>query len=182
MSAKNKQLNIASMTKIALLTALLCVSSYFVIPLPFTPSVLSMHTIMVNIIGLILKPSEAIYTILIYLLMGVIGIPVFSGGSAGVGKLFGATGGFYFGFLFAVMAISLCKGKKRRLFRYIVVTVGLGLPIQHICAVLFMCFHNGFQVKSAIITISLPFLFGDMIKCIMASILGVKMNQVLSNQ
>lgn len=182
MSAKNKQLNIASMTKIALLTALLSVSSYFVIPLPFTPIVLSVHTIMVNVIGLVLKPVEAVYTILIYLLMGVIGIPVFSAGSAGIGKLFGPTGGFYFGFLFAVIAISLCKGKKRRLFRYIVVTVCLGLPIQHICAVLFMCFHNGFQVQSAIVTVSLPFLLGDIIKCIMASMLGVTMNKVLSNK
>ena len=99
MSAKGKRLDTSSMTKIALLTALLSVSSYLVFPLPFTPIVLSMHTVIVNLVGLILKPSHAAYTILVYLFMGFIGIPVFSAGSAGPGKLFGPTGGFYFGFL-----------------------------------------------------------------------------------
>lgn len=179
MSAKGKRLDTSGMTKIALLTALLSVSSYLILPLPFTPIVLSMHTVMVNLVGLILKPSHAAYTILVYLFMGFIGIPVFSAGSAGPGKLFGPTGGFYFGFLLAVIVISLCKGKRNKFIRYVAVTIGLGLPIQHICAVLFMCFHNGFNVKGAILTVSLPFLFGDVIKCIMASMLGVTVNRAL---
>lgn len=180
MSARDKRLDTASMTKIALLTALLSVSSYLVFPLPFTPIVLSVHTIMVNLVGLVLSPSHAAYTILLYLGMGLIGLPVFSAGSAGVGKLFGPTGGFYFGFLFSAIAISLCKGKKKKLFRYLIVTIGIGLPIQHLCAVFVMCLHNGFHINTAILTVSLPFLVGDVIKCVMASMLGVTINRVLS--
>ena len=88
------------MTKMALCVAILCATSFFVVPLPFTPIVISFHTIAVNIIGLILTPMQAGITVLIYLLMGLVGLPVFSAGTAGPGKLFGPTGGFYFGFLF----------------------------------------------------------------------------------
>ncbi|MDD6057177.1 MAG: biotin transporter BioY [Clostridiales bacterium] len=176
-TGKNK-LDTASMTKIALLVALLSVASYLVIPLPFTPIVLSMHTVMVNLIGLTLKPSHAAYTILVYLIMGLIGLPIFSGGSAGPEKLFGPTGGFYFGFLFAVIAISICKGKKSRFIRYAAVTIGLGIPIQHLFAIAFMCFYNGFQIKAAALTVSLPFIPGDIIKCLLASALAVALNKI----
>ncbi len=178
---KNNKLDIQSMTKIALCVTILSISSYLVIPLPFTPIVLSLHTVMVNLIGLILKPKHAAYTILVYLFMGLIGLPVFSAGSAGPGKLFGPTGGFYFGFLFAVIVISLCKGSKRNFIRYALVTIFLGIPIQHIFAILFMCFHNGFNIKVAALTVSLPFIPGDIIKCVIASLLGVGLNKVLSN-
>lgn len=179
MNTKGNRLDTSSMTKIALLVAVLSASSYLVIPLPFTPIVLSMHTVMVNLIGLMLKPRYAAYTILVYLTLGLIGIPVFSGGTAGPGKLFGPTGGFYFGFFFAVIFISMLKGKKNNFVRYAVVTIGLGIPIQHLFAILFMCFHNGFNIQAAALTVSLPFIPGDIIKCVLASMLGVVIKRIL---
>lgn len=182
METKEKKLDTVSMTKIALMVAILSISSYLVIPLPFTPIVLSLHTIMVNMIGLMLKPKHAAYTILIYLILGLIGMPIFSGGSAGPGKLFGPTGGFYFGFLAAVIVISMLKGKKNKFTRYAAVTIGLGIPIQHLFAILFMCFHNGFNIQAAAVTVSFPFIPGDIIKCLLASMLAVALNKVLQKQ
>lgn len=168
-----------TLTKIALCVAILCVTSFFIIPLPFTPIVISLHTIVVNIIGLVLKPKEAGLSILIYLFMGLIGLPVFSAGTGGPGKLFGPTGGFYFGFLFAVIAISLLRGKKNSMARYCVVSILVGIPIQHICAVIGMCIHNNWNVSAAFTTVSLPFILGDIIKCVMASMVGVALNKVI---
>ncbi len=165
----NPKFDTVSMTKSALCVTILCISSFLVIPLPFTPIVLSLHTVMVNVIGLLLRPRHAFYTILIYLCMGLIGLPVFSGGTAGPDKLFGPTGGFYFGFLFAASAISMLKGKKNQFFRYALVTILIGIPIQHLFAVLFMCFHNGFHLPAAVLSVSLPFLPGDILKCLLAS-------------
>lgn len=175
-----KDFKIQDITKISLCVALLCVTSYLVIPLPFTPIVLGFQTIMVNLVGLLFRFKEAGITILVYLLMGLIGLPVFSAGTAGPGKLFGPTGGFYFGFLAAVLVISLLKGKKISFVRYCVVTIVAGLPIQHFFAVLFMCMHNGWNVSAAFLTVSLPFLVGDVIKCVMASFVGVALNRVLT--
>jgi len=167
------------MTKMALCVAILCVTSFLVVPLPFTPIVISLHTIAVNIIGLILSPVQAGVTVLIYLLMGLIGLPVFSAGTAGPGKLFGPTGGFYFGFLFAVLAISMLRGKKISMKRYLIVSIAVGIPIQHACAIISMCIHNEGNVAVAFATVSLPFIIGDIIKCVMSSIVGVSLNKVL---
>lgn len=175
-------LSVQSMTRIALCVTILCVSSYLVIPLPFTPIVLSLHTVMVNLTGLVLKPRQAGYTLLIYLFMGLIGLPVFSGGTGGPGKLFGPTGGFYFGFILAVVVISLCKGRKNQLLRYVAVSICLGLPIQHFCAIFMMCLHNGFQLTAALLSVSLPFIPGDIIKCVIASVLGVALNKILADR
>ena len=167
------------MTKMALCVAILCVTSFLVIPLPFTPIVISLHTIAVNLIALILSPIQAGITVLIYLLMGLVGLPVFSAGTAGPGKLFGPTGGFYFGFLFAVIAISLLRGKKISMKRYAIVSIAIGMPIQHMCAIVGMCIHNGGNVAAAFATVSLPFIIGDIIKCLMSSMVGVSLNKVL---
>ena len=175
----NRKRKTETLTKTALCVAIMCVSSFFIIPLPFTPIVISLHTIVVNIIGLILKPKEAGLSILIYLCMGLIGLPVFSGGTAGPGKLFGPTGGFYFGFLIAVIAISLLRGKKNSMKRYCVVSILVGIPIQHLCAVIGMCIYNEWNVLAAFTTVSLPFIIGDIIKCLMASMVGVALNKVM---
>ena len=167
------------MTKMALCVAILCVTAFLVVPLPFTPIVISLHTVAVNIIGLILSPIQAGITVLIYLLMGLVGLPVFSAGTAGPGKLFGPTGGFYFGFLFAVVAISLLRGKKISMKRYAIVSIAIGIPIQHMCAIVGMCIHNGGNVAAAFATVSLPFIIGDIIKCLMSSMVGVSLNRVL---
>lgn len=177
MQKKNK---VYTMTQNALCTTILCISSYLVLPLPFTPIVLSMQTVMINLIGLILTPQNAGMCVLLYLLMGLIGLPVFSGGTSGAGKLFGPTGGFYFGFLVSVVVISLLKGRKIRLGRYMAVTIAAGIPIQHFFAVVFMYFHNGHQLRAAIMTVSVPFLVGDIIKCAAASFFAVAFNKVQS--
>lgn len=173
------KIKVQELTKMSLCVAILCVASFFVIPLPFTPIVIGLQTVMVNTIGLILSPKEAGGTILTYLLMGLIGLPVFSGGTSGPAKLFGPTGGFYFGFFLAVVGISLLKGKKSSFLRYCLVTILVGIPIQHSCAVFVMCIYNGWNVKTALLTVSLPFLAGDVLKCVMASAMGVSLNRTL---
>jgi len=175
----NKHYNTTTLANIALYVAILCVSSYIVIPLPFTPVVLSIHTVMVNLIGLIMKPKHAAITISVYLIMGLIGLPVFSGGTSGPGKLFGPTGGFYFGFLFSALLISLLKGKSNNLMRFIIITILIGLPVQHLCAVLLMSVHNGFNIQAALAAVSFPFIPGDIIKCVLASFIGVSLNKHL---
>lgn len=173
------KMNTANITKVALCVAALCASSYLVFPLPFTPIVLSIHTIVVNLIGLVLRPRQAACALSAYLVMGLVGLPVLSGGMGGAGKLFGPTGGFYFGFLFAAVAISALKGKEIRPGRYLLVTIAVGIPIEHLFAVLFMCLHNGFNLRGALVSVSLPFLAGDVLKCVIASVTGAALNRVL---
>lgn len=178
---ENSLKDIRTITVSALFTAALSVSSLFVIPLPFSPVVLSLQTVIVNLIALTLGPLQSFYCLGVYLVMGAIGLPVFSAGASGMGKLFGPTGGFYFGFLLSAVVMSMLKGSRADLKRYLAVTLLVGLPLQHLCAVIMMCIHNGFDVAAAFTSVSLPFVLGDVIKCVVSALIGVKMNKAIDN-
>ena len=76
-SSANKTLE---MTRLALLVAMNCVSAYIIIPLPFSLSPIALQTLIVNLVGFLLPPKQAFITMLIYIFVGLIGIPVFTGG------------------------------------------------------------------------------------------------------
>ena len=101
----------AEMTKMALMVAMNCVSAYIIIPLPFSLSPLALQTLIVNLTGYVLNAKQAFMTMLVYLLVGLAGVPVFTGGSAGPGKLFGPTGGYIIGFLFTAVFLAYFKGE-----------------------------------------------------------------------
>ncbi|HBH3608513.1 TPA: biotin transporter BioY [Clostridioides difficile] len=176
---KNTKVNIQDLTKMSICVALLCISSYIYIPLPFTPAGVTAQTIMINLIALILTPRQAFSTVGVYIMIGLIGIPVFGGGTSGIGKLLSPTGGFYIGFLFAALIISLLKGRNNDIKRYILITIFVGMPIIYFMGTVFMCYFNQMTVEAALFAAVVPFLIGDTIKSVIASFLGTKLNNVL---
>lgn len=89
------------------------------------------------------------------------------------------TGGFYFGFLFAALIISLLKGRNNDIKRYILITIFVGMPIIYFMGTVFMCYFNQMTVEAALFAAVVPFLIGDTIKSVIASFLGTKLNNVL---
>ena len=174
-------MNIKEMTKLSLCIALLCVSSYIIIPLPFTPIMITGQTIAVNLTALILGPMHSAICVAVFILLGISGLPIFAGGNSGLGTLFGPTGGFIIGFLLAVVAISYLKGKKANLFRYLLVTVFLGMPIIHLSGAAYMSYILNITYVRALQLGVIPFLAGDFVKAILASIIAVRLNNYLSS-
>ena len=84
----------------------LAIAAQISIPLP-NGVPLTLQTFTVAMIGFCLSTNKGLKTILTYLLLGVIGIPVFASGKAGFGTLFGLTGGFILGFILLVLFLSL---------------------------------------------------------------------------
>lgn len=167
------------LTKMSICVTLLCIASYISFPLPFTPAMITAQTIVINLIALILAPKQAIITVGVYILLGVCGIPVFTGGAAGLGKIFGPTGGFLIGYLLSAPIISLLKGRGNSFKRYLVVTVLVGMPIIYLGGSISMYIYQRTNILSILITAVFPFIFGDLLKCAAASYIGVKLNQSL---
>ena len=71
------------LTLLAMMLALISVSSYIAIPLPFSDAKITAQTMIVNLIGLLIAPQDTILVMASWLLLGLCGVPVFSGGSAG---------------------------------------------------------------------------------------------------
>jgi biotin transport system substrate-specific component len=172
------KLTTRDMTKMAICVALLCVAAYISFPLPFTVAMVTALTIVMNLSAFILTPKQTFTVIVVYLLLGAVGVPVFPGGAAGLGKLFGPTGGFYFAYLLAYPLVSMAKGKENSLKRYILVAVVIGMPITYIGGLISMYLIMQVDLWSALVMAVFPFIPGDIFKAAAAAFLGVKTNKV----
>lgn len=173
-------MNIKILTKISICVAVLCISSYFAFPVPFSPMLITAQTVMINLIALIFKPKYACIAVGVYILLGLCGLPVFSGGTGGIGRIIGPTGGFILAFIPMVLVISLLKGKKPNLIRYIVVTIGCGMLIAYLMGSIVMAISTNSTLGAALMMAVVPYIIGDVIKCILASILAVSLNKIPS--
>ena len=167
------------LTKISLCVALLCISSYIVIPLPFSLASITAQTIIINLIGLIMLPKEAFITMFIFILLGACGLPVFSGGTGGIGRLFGPTGGYLLGYLIAAVVISLLKGKEVNIKRYLFITMIVGIPIIYLCGLTTMKIYMKGNLIQLLTASVFPFIPGDILKCILGSYIAVVLNKRL---
>ena len=173
---------IITLTKVSMCVALLCISAYIIIPIPFTPIMITAQTIIINLIALLLTPKQSLVTVMVYLLVGICGLPVFSGATGGIGRLFGPTGGFLLGFLIVTPLISLLKGKNINLLRYSLVTILFGMPLLYLCGTVFMCLVHKTALQAALMSAVVPFILGDILKCLFASFLASILNKALSKQ
>lgn len=168
------------LTKMALLTTMICISAYIIIPLPFTPISLTAQTLVVNLIALLLTPGQAVFSITVYILLGLIGLPVFSGGMGGPAKLFGPTGGYLLAYLIAVALMSWLKGKRYSLVRYSAVTIFVGMPVIYLLGSLYMMFLTGMDWMGVLTAAVLPFVPLDIFKCFAAALIAKPVQAALS--
>ncbi len=96
---------------IALFPALMGATAGIFIPLFNLPPI-TLQTIFVFMAGLVLGPKKGMISIIIYFTLGVIGLPIFSGFQGGLGIVFGGSGGFLIGFIFATIFIGISKNVK----------------------------------------------------------------------
>jgi biotin transport system substrate-specific component len=175
-----KKLSLRDLTYCSLFAALISIMGYVTIPLPAVP--ITGQTLAIMMTGSILSPYLAGISVLIFLLLGAIGIPVFSNGSAGFGVLAGPTGGYLVGFLIGVIIISLISKNKNSLFTLgfaniiggILVIYGIGVP--------WLNFVSGIGIERAFMVGAVTFLPGDIIKVFIATPLAWKINRHLKFQ
>ncbi len=179
LAAKKPKLTILAMSQIAVCAALLCVSAYISIPLPFIPVPFTMQVLMVVLVALILKPVYALIALVLYTLLGVVGLPVFSGGKSGFGTILSPTGGFIIGFIIAAFLVSLLKGKKDNIVRFILISIFVGIPCIYIPGIAFYMIYANADLITAITALTSVFIVVDIAKCVIASILAILIRKAL---
>jgi len=100
-------MKVQSLTKIALMSTIICILAPISIPIPVSPVALTLATFALYLTAYILKPAQALAATGIYLLLGAVGIPVFSGYMSGISRFAAAGGGYLVGYLFLVGISSL---------------------------------------------------------------------------
>jgi biotin transport system substrate-specific component len=140
------------------------------IPLPFTPVPLTGQTFAVLLIGAALGSKRALGSMVLYLALGALGLPVFAGGASGVAYLSGATLGYLVGFVIAAYVIGLLaeRGLERSV-RTSLIPFLVGTMIIYFFGVAWLSFMLG-SLSKAVAAGLLPFLIGDAIKLIAAAL------------
>ena len=158
------------MVYMALFAIVLTVCSWIAIPaaVPF-----SLQTFGVFLTVGVLGGKRGTFAIVIYLLLGIMGVPVFTGFRGGIGVLYGATGGYIVGFLLAALSMWALEAMTATLTfgrKWLpVVSMGIGLSICYIFGTIwFMVFFAGNRgevgVWTALTWCVFPFVIPDIIK------------------
>lgn len=152
-----------TLTLTAVLTALLCICGP--LSLPIGPVPISLTTAVLMLMGLLLGAGRATLCCAVYLLLGLVGVPVFGGFSGGAGVFAGPTGGFLVGYLVltAICGFGCARTDKRSL--QALVMVG-GTALLYAMGTVWFIVQTGAGLPGALTACVLPFLPGDALKII----------------
>ena len=174
------KLSTSELTKMSMCVALCCAAAYIYFPLPFTPGLVTASTLALSLTAYILTPKQTFTVILIYILIGAAGVPVFSG-TQGLAKLLGPTGGFTFAWLIAFPILSKFKGNEINFKRYVIANIFTAIPITYVGGLISMYFVLNITLAEAFTMAVLPFIIGDILKACAAAFLGVRLNKFNKN-
>jgi len=145
-------------------------SSQLAFYLPFSPIPITGQTFAVLFIGAVLGSRRGGLSLTLYVLEGLIGLPVFAGGTGGMAIFFGPTAGYLVGFIPAVILVGYLSEKgfsRNRISMFF--TLLLGLAVIYLFGVFRLLSFVEYE-KVFILGIT-PFLVGDAIKTVMAMII-----------
>ena len=181
MAMEKKQFRVVDLAYMAVCAALIAICAWITVPaaVPFTLQTFGVFCVL----GL-LGGKRGTVSVLVYILLGAVGLPVFSGFNGGIGALLGTTGGYILGFIF----IGLIYWLAEKLF-------GTKLPVRIAAMVLglLVCYAFGtawfmyvYARRSGAITLGtalgwcvLPFIVPDMVKMALAVLLSDRLRKFL---
>lgn len=161
----------------AVLAAIICVLAPWSIPTAGGVSI-TLATLAVYIVGGVSRWKTAVAAVVVYILVGAVGAPVFSNFSGGVYKLIGPTGGYIVGYIPGALVISLivgwCGGKK---WSYPVGMVA-GTVVIYALGTAWYCIQTNTALAPAMSACVLPFLPLDTVKVILASVISAAIHPI----
>ncbi len=162
-------MKVKEMTKIALFTAIICIVAPMSIPIGAVP--VSFTNLAVYLSVYLTGTKKGIISYLLYYLLGIFGLPVFSGYSGGIAKAVGPTGGFLIGFVFmALISGFFIEKTKNKALHFIGML--LGTWTAYIFGLIWYCLVTASSPAAAFMVCVAPFIIIDMIKMGIAVYVG----------
>ena len=153
---------------IGLFAALIAVCAWIAIPL--TVSV-TLQTFAVCLTAGLLGWKRATLTTIVYILLGIIGLPVFTGFNSGLAAVTGPTGGYIVGFIFTALIVGFAVEKVGRKIWQNVVFMVIGILVCYLFGTVWFVIAYKVSFVSALSTCVIPFLLPDAVKIVLAAVL-----------
>lgn len=166
-SRRDRKLYQMSMT--ALLAAVICVVAPMVIPIGPVP--ITLANLAMYLAAYLLGPKWGTLSCLVYVLIGMAGVPVFAGFTGGAAKLFGPTGGYIVGYVWMALIAGLFIARSQRRAVHIAGML-LGTAVCYMLGTLWYCVSMDSSVAAALALCVIPFIPGDLVKIAAAAVIG----------
>ena len=173
---KNQRLNTQDITIIAIMAAITCVMAQITIPMPLGVP-MTMQTFAVTLAGAALGSKRSSLAMLVYLLLGAVGLPVFSGFSGGLTMLVGPTGGFLISFPIMAFIIGLGSSHIKEKPILFWTFLAVGTIVNYVFGTLVFCLSTGATLAAGITACVIPFIPTTIIKAILGGLLGVRIGR-----
>jgi biotin transport system substrate-specific component len=154
---------------------LMSLGAFVRIPLPFTPIPLTLQTFFVLLSGAFLGSRLGAMTQLSYILLGVFGVPVFSGAGSGLFYLLGPTGGYLMGFILSALFLGRFIGRRQTKLFSVFGLFCLGDLIILVCGTVWLKLLLGYSFIKLLSVGLIPFAPGDLLKAGVASLIYLKL-------
>lgn len=161
------------LTYIALMAAVLCILAPISLPIPASSVALTLATFALYLMAYILKPKQAVAAVGLYLLLGAVGLPVFSGYMSGISRFAAPGGGYLIGYLFLV-CISGWFIQRYSNIPMQILGMLLGTLAMYMLGTFWMATVTGVSFLATLPAGMLVFLPLDIIKIIFSSYIGRK--------
>lgn len=163
---------------ISVAAAMICVVSPVSIPIGDIP--ISLATFIIYLIAAILGPKKGTISAFVYILVGIIGIPVFSSYRAGISVIVGVTGGYIVGYIPLALLTGIFTYKfKNKIWMYPIGMI-LGTIVCYFIGTVWYMFNTNNNLISSLLVCVVPFLLFDLIKIVLSSVLAYLINKKLS--
>ena len=166
------KLSVLQMALIGVMAAVMCILGPLSIPLPVSPVPISFTNLAIYITLYVLGMKAGTVSYIIYLLIGLIGAPVFSGFTGGPSKLAGPTGGYLVGFIFMALLAGFFIDKFPKKYWLHIVGMVLGTAICYIFGTIWLCVQLKMGFIPGLALGCFPYLPGDAAKIIISVIVG----------
>lgn len=171
-----KTQSIRNLTMTGVFVAIVAVLSQLSIPMPYGVP-MTLQTFAIPLAGVILGPKLGAVAAAVYVLLGAVGLPVYAGFSAGVGVLFGVTGGFLMGF--PAMAALAGWGAARGGYARLAVGLALGIVVDYGVGLAVFMLVTGSGLGVAFAACAAPFLPLEVLKAVLVAVIGVRCRTAL---
>jgi biotin transport system substrate-specific component len=156
---------------VALFSTLTAIGSFIHVLLPFNPVPITLQTLFTYMAGALLGSYLGALSQLIFILVGVSGLPVFAGGNAGLSVLIGPTGGYLVGFIVGAFTIGMMtEVKNNNGFLWLLMCMMVGTTIIYTFGVVQLMNWMKIDLETAVFMGVLPFIAGGLLKMLVATL------------
>lgn len=170
--------NVRPLVYVAFCAAVIAVLAQVMIPLPLVP--ITGQTLAIGLVVTLLGRKYGTQAVMLYIMLGAIGLPVFTAFAGGLGVLAGPTGGYIIGFIPTAIVIGYYLEKFGYTYKHAVTANVIGMCITLLFGAIWLKLFANLTWTTAFLSGVLPFLAAGILKAVLAAAIGLTLKRRLA--